>query len=169
MIGMMSLDRMALAVEKVRERLTRAAAALEGAGIAYAVVGGNAVFLWVKAFGEGGERNTPNVDLMIDRADLAASTAVLMAAGFVAVEGRQDLFLDAPNGNPRTRLRLLFAKEKVQESDLLPNPGCREVIRFGAFAVLPLAALVQAKLVAYRLVDRVHLLDLRDIGLIDTS
>jgi hypothetical protein len=38
-----TLDRMVRAVEKVRERLTRATAALEQAGIPYAVVGGNAV------------------------------------------------------------------------------------------------------------------------------
>ena len=105
---------MALAVEKVRERLTRAAAALEGAGIAYVVVGGNAVFLWVEAFGEGGERNTPNVDLLIDRTDLAAATAALADAGFVAAADRPDLFLDEPNGSPRTRLRLIFAEEKVK-------------------------------------------------------
>ena len=37
------LDRMVLAVEKVRERLSRAAAALEKAGVPYAVIGGNAV------------------------------------------------------------------------------------------------------------------------------
>lgn len=169
MIGMMSLDRMALAAANVRERLIRAVTALEEARIAYAVVGGNAVFLWVKAFGEGGERNTPNVDLLIARLDLAAATAVLAGAGFVAVEGRPDLFLGGPNGSPRTRLRLLFADEKVQSVDVLPNPGCREVVRFGAFAVLSLAALVQTKLVACRIVDRVHLRDMLDIGFIDAS
>ena len=169
MNGMMSLDRMALAVANVRERLTRASSALEGAMIAHAVVGGNAVFLWVEAYGEGGERNTPNVDFLISRADLARAAAALERVGFVGVIDRADLFLDGPNGSPRTRLRLLFAQEQVRESDLLPNPGCREVVRFGAFAVLPLEALVQTKLVAYRIVDRVHLRDLLDIGLIDAA
>jgi hypothetical protein len=37
------LDRMERAVAKVRERLLRAAGALNQAGVAYAVVGGNAV------------------------------------------------------------------------------------------------------------------------------
>ena len=169
MIGMMILDRMALAVANVRERLERATAALESAGMNYAVIGGNAVFLWVEAFGEGGKRNTPNVDFLISRADLALAAAALERVGFVGVTDRPDLFLDGPNGSPRTRLRLLFAQEQVRESDLLPNPGCREVVRFGAFAVLPLEALVQTKLVAYRIVDRVHLRDLLDIGLIDAA
>ena len=169
MIGMMILDRMALAVANVRERLERATAALESAGMNYAVIGGNAVFLWVEAFGEGGERNTPNVDFLISRADLALAAAALERVGFVGVTDRPGLFLDGPNGSPRTRLRLLFAQEQVRESDLLPNPGCREVVRFGTFAVLPLEALVQTKLVAYRIVDRVYLRDLLDIGLIDAS
>lgn len=169
MNGMMILDRMVLAVANVRERLTRASSALEGAMIAHAVVGGSAVLLWVEAYGEGGERNTPNVAFLISRADLALATAALGRVGFVGVTNRPGLFLDGPDGSPRTRLRLLFAQEQVQESDLLPNPGCREMVRLGAFAVLPLESLVQTKLVAYRLVDRVHLIDLRDIGLIDTS
>jgi len=42
-IGEVSLERMVRAVEKVRNRLLRAAAALEAAKIDYAVVGGNAV------------------------------------------------------------------------------------------------------------------------------
>ena len=42
-LGEFSLDRMVRAVEKVRERLLRATAALENAAVPYAVVGGNAV------------------------------------------------------------------------------------------------------------------------------
>ena len=40
-------ERMIRAVEKVRERCVRAAKALEAAGVAYAVIGGNAVANWV--------------------------------------------------------------------------------------------------------------------------
>ena len=41
------LERMVLAVAKVRERLRRATAALDAASIPYAVIGGNAVAAWV--------------------------------------------------------------------------------------------------------------------------
>jgi hypothetical protein len=41
--GELLLDRMVRAVEKVKERLRRATAALEKAGVPYAVVDGNAV------------------------------------------------------------------------------------------------------------------------------
>ena len=44
--GQFSIDRMFRAVERVRERLLRATAALEAAGVEYAVAGGNAVATW---------------------------------------------------------------------------------------------------------------------------
>jgi hypothetical protein len=56
---------MVRAVEKVRERLRRATAALEGAGIPYAVVGGNAVASWVARVDEAAVRNTQDVDILL--------------------------------------------------------------------------------------------------------
>ena len=44
------------AVGKVRERLSRAVAALEAAGVPYAVVGGNAVAAWVSRVDEAAVR-----------------------------------------------------------------------------------------------------------------
>jgi hypothetical protein len=47
------LDRMVLAVEKVRDRLQRSTAALEAAKVPYAVIGGNAVAAWVSTVDRG--------------------------------------------------------------------------------------------------------------------
>jgi hypothetical protein len=44
-LGSFSLQRVVDAVEKVRQRLLRAAQALEAAGVLYAIAGGNAVAL----------------------------------------------------------------------------------------------------------------------------
>ena len=55
--GEISLDRMVRAVEKVRERLQRVSAALNEAGIDYAVAGGNAVAAWVSRVDEAAVRN----------------------------------------------------------------------------------------------------------------
>src|SRR5881396_2936375 len=77
------LDRMERAVAKVRERLLRATAALNQAGVPYAVVGGNAVASWVATVDEGAVRNTRDVDLLVRRSDLPAVTAALERAGFV--------------------------------------------------------------------------------------
>ncbi len=142
---------------------------LSEAGLLYAVIGANAVMLWVEQHGEGGERNTPNVDFLVRRADLLPVTAALERAGFCPDPARPDLFRDGPTGSPRTRLRLLFAGEKVRETDLLPAPVLTGLVTLQGFPVLPLAALVQATLTAWRLVDRVHLIDLLEIGLIDAS
>jgi hypothetical protein len=56
--GDVSWERMIRAVEKVRQRLQRAVAALEAAGIPYAVAGGNAVAAWVSRVDEAAVRNT---------------------------------------------------------------------------------------------------------------
>src|SRR5258708_25995066 len=81
--GEVSWERMIRAVEKVRERLRRAVAALEAAGIPYAVAGGNAVAAWVSRVDEAAVRNTQDVDILLRRSDLPAATEALNKAGFI--------------------------------------------------------------------------------------
>jgi hypothetical protein len=76
-MGRFSLERMVRAVQLVRERLLRAVAALEQAGIPYAVIGGNAVAFWVARVDESAVRNTPDVNLLVRRGDFAAVVAAL--------------------------------------------------------------------------------------------
>jgi len=57
------LQRMVDAVELVRQRLMRASQALQARGIAYAVVGGNAVAAWVATIDRAAVRNTQDVDV----------------------------------------------------------------------------------------------------------
>src|SRR5881396_1183621 len=78
-----SWERMIRAVEKVRERLLRAAAALREAGVLYATVGGNAVAAWVSRVDEAAVRNTRDVDILLRRADFEKARRALEAAGFV--------------------------------------------------------------------------------------
>ncbi len=66
-------ERALMAAEKVRERLRRATRALDGAGVAYAVVGGNAVAEWVARIDDEAVRNTRDVDLLVRRADFATA------------------------------------------------------------------------------------------------
>src|SRR5437763_12218074 len=82
-LGEVSLDRMVRAVEKVKERLMRATAALEKAGIPYAVVGGHAVAAWVSRVDEAAVRNTQDVDILLRRSDLDAAEKALAPAGFI--------------------------------------------------------------------------------------
>src|SRR6266478_525190 len=82
-MGEVSWERMIRAVEKVRDRLRRAVAALEQANICYAVAGGNAVAAWVSRVDEAAVRNTQGVDILLRRADLPAAIGALSKSGFI--------------------------------------------------------------------------------------
>lgn len=164
------LDRMERAVAKVRERLLRATAALNQAGVPYAVVGGNAVASWVATVDEGAVRNTRDVDLLVRRGDLAAVTVALEQAGFVHGELLDVvMFRDGPEGKPSEAVHLLFAGEKTRPDHLLPAPEIQTVEDPAHFRVITLDSLVAMKLALNRTHDRVHIQDLIGVGLIDAS
>lgn len=159
-----------MATEKVKERLRRATKALAAAGVPYAVVGGNAVAEWVARVDEDAVRNTRDVDILVRRADLDATRAALESAGFVYQQLLDvDMFLDGPDGRPSAGVHLLYAAEKVRPEHVTPSPDVAESERAAEFQVISLDALVQMKLNSNRLKDRVHLLDLIGVGLVDHS
>lgn len=164
------LDRMERAVAKVRERLLRATAALNRAGIPYAVVGGNAVASWVATVDEGAVRNTRDVDLLVRRDDLPAITVALEQAGFVHDELLDVvMFRDGAQGKPSEAIHLLFAGEKTRPDHLLPAPEIQTVDNPDNFRVIILDSLVEMKLMSNRRKDQVHVLDLIGVGLVDRS
>jgi hypothetical protein len=163
-------ERTALAVEKVKDRLRRATAALGLAGVPYAVVGGHAVAEWVGRVDEAAVRNTQDVDLLITRADFEAAKTALTAAGFVHLNSLDlDMFLDGPHGRVKDAVHVVYASEKVQPDHLTPAPQVADSEPAAQFQVVSLAALVQMKLNSFRLKDRVHLLDLIGVGLLDRT
>src|SRR5215211_2141616 len=95
------LERMVRAVHAVRERLLRATAALDEAGVPYAVVGGHAVATWVAQIEQGATRNTPDVNILLRRADLETAASYLEMAGFLKDERDRGRFLDGRGGRPR--------------------------------------------------------------------
>jgi hypothetical protein len=62
-----ALGRMYGPVDNVRQRLLRATAALDSAGVPYAVVGGNAVADWVTRVDAAAVRFTQDVDWYWDK------------------------------------------------------------------------------------------------------
>ncbi len=164
------LERMGRAVEKVQERLRRAAQALEAGNVSYAIVGGNAVAAWVAKVDQGAVRTTRDVDILIRRDDLEAAKAAMDAAGFeYAFTYGVHLFVERPDGKPSEGVHLLFAGEKVKPTDPVPAPEITESERGEAFQVLALESLVRMKLVANRDKDRTHLRDMIALGLIDAT
>lgn len=164
------LDRMVTAVELVRNRLQRATAALEAAGVPYAVVGGNAVAAWVATVDPSAVRNTQDVDILFRRADLKAAEQALVQAGFVRrhVSGI-DFFLDGPNARARDAIHVVFANEKVRPEYLVSAPDVSDSVKPEDFRIIALEKLVTMKLTSFRRKDQVHLLDMLEIGLIDSS
>lgn len=158
------------AVEKVRERMLRATSTLERAGIAYAVIGGNAVAAWVGKVDEAAVRFTRDVDLLLRRDDLESAKKALEPVGFHYRHVRMiDMFLDGPDSKVRDAVHVIFASEKVRATDVCPAPDIAEVEQSEAFRVLTLDALVRMKLTAFRDKDRTHLRDMLDVGLIDST
>src|SRR3954462_14101654 len=109
------LDRMVTAVERVRDRLRRATAALEAAGVPYAVVGGNAVAAWVATVDPAAVRNMQDVDILLRREDLDAAERAMAAAGFIRCEiSGVEMFLDGPEAGRRDAVHVIIAGEKVR-------------------------------------------------------
>ena len=163
-------ERMIRAVEKVRERLSRAVAALEAAAVPYAVVGGHAVANWVATVDESMVRNTRDVDLLIRRGDLPAAKAALVPAGFLHYElFGVDMFLDGPEGKPGEAVHILYASEKVRPEYIVACPDVDDSVQTATFRVVGLQELVQMKLMSNRDKDRTHVRDLIGVGLLDTT
>lgn len=166
------IDRMVRAVEKVRERLLRAAAALEAAGVPYAVIGGNAVAAWVSRVDEAAVRNTQDVDILLRRDDFDRAKVALEAVGFIYRHAASiDMFLDGPGSKARDAVHILFANEKVRAEYVEPTADVTEFeyARNNSYRHLTLEALVRMKLTSFRLKDQVHLQDMVQLGLIDAT
>ncbi len=159
------------AVEKVRERLLRTCRALEGAGVPYAVIGGNAVAVWVASKDEGATRNTKDVDVLLNRADLPRATQAMSAAGFdVAEVDGVTMFLERADPMPSRGVHIIFAGEKIKPHDLYAAPAVVKGIRSpeGVDAI-ELSELLILKLLAFRRIDQVHIADMIRVGLVDDT
>ena len=158
------------AVERVKDRLRRATAALETAGIPYAVAGGNAVAVWVALVDPAAVRATQDVDILLRRSDLETAAHALESVGFVRrhVAG-MDVFLDGPDAKIRDAVHVVPAGQKIRPDYLLPSPDVSESEKPGQFRVVALESLVRMKLTSFRDKDRTHLRDMLDVGLIDAS
>lgn len=164
------LDRVEQAVAMVKERLKRAVAALDRAGVPHAVVGGHAVAAWVARIDPAAVRTTVDVDLLIDRADLPRTIAALEAVGFVhSFTFGINIFVDGPQGKAREAVHILFAGEPVKPTDPVPSPDLTQTAALDGYRIMDLDRLITMKLTAFRLKDRVHLLDMIDVGLIDAA
>jgi hypothetical protein len=157
-----------MALDAVTDRLQRITRALEQASVPYALVGGQAVALWVATKDPAAVRTTKDVDILLRRQDLPAARAAAASAGmdYFEVVG-VGMFLERSDPNPRHAVHLVWAGEKVTPENPVPSPGVDERVALEPGThVVALPGLVRMKLMANRDQDRVHLRDLIDVGLV---
>ncbi len=163
-------ERIERAVEKVKERLRRVTRALNSADIPYAVIGGNAVQHWVSQVDESVVRNTRDVDIILNEADLDRAIPALEAEGFIYRRSAEvTMFLDGPNAKARDAVHVVFAGKKVREEYPEPVPLVDEYELMEESRTLPFEKLITMKLTSFRRKDQVHLLDMISVGLLDET
>ena len=157
-----------MALDDLTNRLERITKALNDANVPYALVGGQAVAMWVASKDPAAVRTTNDIDILINLEDLPRARAAAISArmDYLEVSGI-GMFLDRDDPNPRHAVHLVWAGEKVRPHHELPAPTLdqRQILSPGKH-VVSLTGLVKMKLVANRDQDRVHLRDMIGVDLI---
>jgi hypothetical protein len=138
-------ERYLIALDDVTNRLERIGRCLDEAGVAYALVGGQAVALWVATKDPAAVRTTKDVNILLRRDDLpkARAAAATVALDYFEVAG-VGMFLERSDPNPRKAVQLLWSGEKVRPDCSLPSPTVdeRELLEAGK-PVVALSGLVR--------------------------
>lgn len=169
-VGEQLWKRIGDSMDRVEQRLRNTNAILESAGIPFAIVGGNAVRIWVAQVDPGAVRATNDVDVLVRADDLDRIKQVMSEHGYhYRKAAGLDMFLQGKDDSVRYGIHVVFACQMVKENDYEANPDVEPSEYGDGIRTLPLERLVRMKLNSYRLKDRVHLLDLIDVGLLDKS
>jgi hypothetical protein len=157
----------AMSLDDVTRRLRRITAALVEKSVPHAIVGGQAVALWVATREPAAVRTTKDVDVLIRRDDLPSARAAALSAGmdYFEVLG-VGMFLERDDPNPRSAVHLVWAGEKVRPEYELPSPAVEQRQEISGIQAVSLPGLVLMKLQSNRDQDRVHLRDMVDVGLV---
>jgi hypothetical protein len=157
----------AMSLDDVTRRLDRITTALDEKSVPYAVVGGQAVAIWVATREPAAVRTTKDVDLLIRRDDLprARAAALSVDMDYFEVMG-VGMFLERSDPNPRSAVHLVWAGERVRPDYELPSPAVDQRQETSGVHTISLSGLVMMKLLSNRDQDRVHLRDMIDVGLV---
>lgn len=165
-----SWQRMINAVEAVDRRQAHCVEMFQSAKIDYAIIGGRAAMAWVDSVDCGASRTTPNVDFLVERADLNRIIEAVCHDGWIhRVANSWHTFAESSTVSFHSSVRLVFANQLVRSMDLLPTPSVSESHWLNGIRIVDLEALIRMKLTAFRTIDRVHLDDLLSVHLFDPS
>jgi hypothetical protein len=169
-LGQELWNRIERSMEMVERRLRRTIRVLEHSGIPYAVVGGNAVRIWVAQVDPLAVRATNDVDILIRPIDLDRLKQAMLDAGFYYRRTLEvDMFVEDELQSPRNAVHIVLSGQMVRSDDYESNPDVEPCEYGDEFRTLPLEKLVRMKLNSFRLKDKVHLLDMIQVGLIDAG
>ncbi len=167
-VGEQLWNRIGESMDRVEQRLRRAISILETTGVPFAIVGGNAVRIWVAQVDPGAVRATNDVDVLIRAGDLERIQQVMQEHGFrYRRAAGVPMFLEGDNDSVRNAIHVVLANEMVRDDDYEPNPDVEPTEYGDGIRTLPVQRLVRMKLNSYRLKDRVHLIDMIQVGIID--
>jgi hypothetical protein len=127
-----------------------------------------AVLFHVRTRDPEAARLTRDVDLAIDRGDLARIAQAVRSIGLeYRHAGGVDMLVDAKQPKAGSAVHLIFVREKVRREYLEPVPGFSQpTVSEEGFLLAPVADLVLMKLTSFRSRDRAHIVDLDSVGLI---
>lgn len=159
---------MARKIEKVHERMLRTSRVLRQAGVRFAVIGGNAVAIWVESVDADASRTTKDVDIVLERSDLTRAAQAMEAAGFQLAEvNGVTMFLERDDPMPSRGVHILFAGEKVRADNAHAVPPIRNVFESpDGVPAIGLDELLVMKLQSNRFRDGAHIVDLLHVGLL---
>ncbi len=169
-VGDQLWKRIGESMDRVELRLQKVIAILEPTGIPFAIVGGNAVRIWVAQVDPGAVRATNDVDVLIRPENLEQVKQVMAENGYhYRKAAGLDMFLEGKDDSVRYAIHVVLANQMVKDKDYESNPDV-EPSEYGAgIRTLPLERLVRMKLNSFRLKDRVHLLDMIEVGLLNNG
>jgi hypothetical protein len=127
------------------------------------------VAAWVSRVDEAAVRTPVDAEIVLRRDDIERGKTALESAGFRCVVGSYK-FLDGPNGTMQNAITIFFSGEVWVPADYDTGvPDVSEADSSGPFPIVDLEPLVRMKLVSYRFKDRVDVLDMINVGLINQS
>jgi hypothetical protein len=169
-VGDQLWKRIGESMDRVELRLRKTIAILEATGIPFAIVGGNAVRIWVAQVDPGAVRATNDVDVLIRPENLEQVKQVMAENGYhYRKAAGLDMFLEGKDDSVRYAIHIVLANRMVKENDYEANPDVEPSEYGDGIRTLPLERLVRMKLNSFRLKDRVHLLDMIEVGLLNNN
>jgi hypothetical protein len=126
------------------------------------------VRIWVAQVDPGAVRATNDVDILIHPENLELVKIAMAENGYHYRKAAGiDMFLEGKDDSVRFAIRVVFANRMVKPDDYEPNPDVEPSVYGVGIRTLPLERLARMKLNSFRLKDRVHILDMIDVGLLD--